>query len=137
MELRSILMMIACAVMLCGCSDPNKGVVTGTITIDGEVAGDGSITFAATNGLTGPVGTKVVDGQYEVELPIGASKVEIRIPVVVGQKKLYDTADSIVTDVMEESLPPWYNDETELTYDVPAGESTKDFEVSRKMRKRR
>ena len=131
------LITIACIVMAPGCADPNKGIVSGTIMVDGEVAGNGSIAFAAADGMTGPVGAKIVDGKYEVELPVGSAKVEIRIPVVVGQKKLYDTADSVVSDVMEESLPPRYNDKTELTYDVPSGESTKDFDLSRKIRKRR
>jgi len=130
-------MLIACLAMATGCSDPNIGIVSGSIMVDGEPAETGSITFAAEDGLTGPIGTKITDGQYSVELPIGMAKVEIRVPVVVGQKKLYNTPDSPVSDIMEESLPPRYNDETELTYDVVPGASVMDFELSRKIKKRR
>ncbi len=119
-----------------GCADPTKGIVSGIVLIDDELAETGSIVFSATDGKTGPVGTKITDGQYTVTLPVGSSKVEIRVPVVVGQKKLYDTPDSPVSDLMEESLPPWYNDETELTYEIPSGTSVKDFELSRKKRKK-
>lgn len=130
-------MVFVCLAMAAGCSDPNIGIVSGSVMIDGEPAETGSITFAAEDGLTGPIGTMIADGKYSVELPIGMAKVEIRVPVVVGQKKLYNTPDSPVSDVMEESLPPRYNDETELTYDVVPGESVKDFELSRKMKKPR
>jgi hypothetical protein len=33
-------------------------------------------------------------GKFSSEVPIGESKVEIRVPKVVGKKKLYDTPDS-------------------------------------------
>jgi hypothetical protein len=63
---------------------------------------------------------------------IGTAKVEIRIPKIVGQKKVYDTPDSPVRPIMDESLPKKYNDETELTFDVKPGANQHDFDLSTK-----
>jgi len=124
-------------VLFAGCAEPTTGIVSGTILIDDEPAETGSIVFSAVDRKTGPVGTKITDGDYTVEIPLGDMNVEIRVPIVVGQQKLYDTADSLSSNVMEESLPPWYNDETELTYVVEAGEAVKDFELSRSKKRKR
>ena len=57
------------------------------------------------------------------------SQNQIRVPKVVGQTRIYNTKDSPIQDVMQESLPPQYNDRTQLTYEVPSGKSTKDFDL--------
>ena len=63
-------------------------------------------------------------------MPFGSYLVQIRVPKIVGQTKIYDTPDSPIQDVMAESLPPWYNDETELTAEFVEGETNLDFELS-------
>ena len=60
------------------------------------------------------------------------SKVAIRVPKVVGERKLYDTPDSPVQPLMEESLPPEFNDRTELTLDVKPGVNERDFDLKAK-----
>ena len=109
-----------CIICLCasGCEEPTTGTVTGTITVDGDLPTTGYIGFTATDGKTGPVGGEVTDGEYTVVVPLGDAKVDIRIPKVVGKKRLYDTPDSPVQEVTEESLPPRFNDETELVHTV-------------------
>ena len=120
-----------------GCGDPNKGVVSGTILVDGEPA-EGSISFVPVDGKTAPQGDMIEEGKYEVELPVGQTKVEIRVARVIGQKRLYETdPNSEVANIYEESLPPKFNDETELTYEVPSGKSTKDFDLEAKKKKKR
>ena len=123
------LLAISLALFCLGCTDPTIGIVSGTITVDGEPA-DGAISFVPTDGKKGPTGGKVTAGQYEVTVPVGEAKVEIRMPKIVGQTRIYNTKDSPVQDVMEESLPKKFNDETELVYDVPAGASSKNFDLS-------
>ena len=115
-----------------GCSDSTIGIVSGTVTIDGEPAETGAVTFVPVDGKTGPAGTKIVDGAFEATLPVGPAKVQIRVPKIVGQTKIYNTPDSPIQDVMAESLPAKYNDETELIYDVPPGKSQHDFDLSTK-----
>ena len=132
---RSNLVILICCFAL-GCAEPTTGIVSGTVTVDGDLPTTGYIGFTATDGLTGPVGTEIVDGAYSLEVPLGETKVDIRIPKVVGQKRLYDTPDSPIQDLTAESLPPRYNDETELVYTVEAGEATKDFDVSTKVKRK-
>lgn len=121
--------------LVAGCSEPTTGIVEGTITVDGE-RHDGYIGFTATDGKTGPVGVEFVDGKYHAEVPLGEMGVEIRIPVVVGQQKLYNTPDSPIRDVQDELLPARYHDESELLHTVVPGEATKDFELTLKRKRK-
>ena len=116
-----------------GCEDrSNLGVVTGTITVDGAPPKTGSIAFFPADGKASTAGGEIIDGKYSTRVAFGSSRVEIRVPKVVGQKKLYDTPDSPVKSVLAESLPARYNDQTTLTIDVERGENQKDFALSTK-----
>jgi hypothetical protein len=121
-------------VILAGCSsgDPNSGEVSGTVTIDGQPAKEGAIAFMPVSGNAPTAGGVIADGKYTAKVHIGTAKVEIRIPKIVGQKKVYDTPDSPVRPIMDESLPKKYNDETELTFDVKPGANQHDFDLSTK-----
>jgi hypothetical protein len=115
-----------------GCADQNVGTVSGTITVDGAPVKSGSIAFFPVDGKASTSGAEIVAGQYTAKVPPGTVKVEIRVPKVVGQKKLYDTPDSPVKDLMAESLPAKYNDATELTLDVQPGKNRQDFPLTSK-----
>ena len=119
-----------------GCGIENVGIVSGTVNVDGSPALDGSIVFVPTDGKHAPAGGPITDGVFKVTAPTGPSKVEIRVPKIVGKIRIYNTKDSPIQDDMRESLPPRYNDETELTYDIPSGESEKNFEVSTLIKKK-
>jgi hypothetical protein len=113
-----------------GCEEPTRGVVTGTVTVDGAPAKSGSIAFFPVDGKSSTTGAEIADGQYRAEVPFGQQKVEIRVPKKVGEKKLYDTPDSPIKPILAESLPAKYNDATELTLEVKPGENQKDFQLS-------
>lgn len=115
-----------------GCSDPTIGTVTGTITVDGEPAETGSVAFIPTDGKGSTAGGKIVDGSYTAVVAVGVSRVEVRVPKIIGEQRLYDTKDSPVAPVWEESLPEKYHNESELTYDVPSGKSEKNFDLTTK-----
>lgn len=115
--------------ILCGCGDPTKGIVSGTITVDGQPAETGAISFIPLDGRSSTAGGVITDGQYTVNAAVTKVRVEIRVPKVVGEKKIYDTPDSPVQKVMQESLPAKFNDNSELRYDIPSGRSTKDFSL--------
>jgi hypothetical protein len=117
-----------------GCSkqDPNRGQVTGTVEVDGQPAAEGAIAFTPIDGNTAGTGGDIVNGRYTVNANIGPSKVAINVPKVVGERKLYDTPNSPVRPIVEESLPPQYNDQTTLTYDVKPGENEQNFSLKTK-----
>jgi hypothetical protein len=124
--------MMAAVLLVGGCDEPTSGVVTGVVAVDGAPAKEGAIAFFPTNGKSRTAGAEIIDGQYTAEVALGPSKVEIRVPKVVGEKKLYDTADSPIKKLMAESLPARYNDETELTIDIQPGENKRDFTLTTK-----
>jgi hypothetical protein len=130
MSRASLAVTILAAFMAPGCSEPTTGVVTGTVTVDGAPAKSGSIAFFPVDGKSSTSGAEIVGGQYSAKASFGTHKVEIRVPKVVGEKKLYDTADSPVKQILEESLPPRYNDETELTLEVKPGETQQDYDLT-------
>ena len=129
--MKQILVLLVLSVAALGCADPNIGTVSGTVSGDDEAPETGYVSFTDVDGKTGPVGAKIVDGQYTITLPIGDKKVAVRVPKVVGKKALYENdPNSPVQELTDEALPRWYNDETELTHTVVAGESTQDFVLS-------
>jgi hypothetical protein len=124
--------LLAAAFAAAGCAEPTRGVVTGTVTIDGAPAKSGAIAFFPVDGKSQTTGAAIIDGQYEAEVPFGAQKVEIRVSKKVGEKKLYDTPDSPIKPILAEALPARYNDATELTLEVQPGENRKDFALTTK-----
>jgi len=120
------------ALLLGGCSNDNTAEVTGTVLVDGKPAPRGSVSFIPADGKSPTAGAEIKDGKYSAKVPLGNSKVQIRVPKVVGQKKLYPTPDSPVQDLLEEVLPKKYNDETELTLDVKSGKNEKDWDLKSK-----
>lgn len=100
------------------------------VTIDGVAPETGSISFIPIDGSTPTAGSVIEKGKYDSEAPIGESKVEIRVPKVIGKKKLYDTPDSPVQDIMEEVLPPKYNEASELRFTGVKGKNEKNWELS-------
>lgn len=103
--------------------------VSGAVTINGEPVEKGSISFISIDGMSPTAGGIIEDGQYTSQAPLSEAKVEIRVPKVVGKKKLYDTPDSPVQEIMEELLPRKYNEDSELRYTAERGENKKDWEL--------
>jgi hypothetical protein len=130
---------IACSVFfalvlsLSGCGDgSNLAEVTGAVSIDGRPVDKGSITFIPADGQGPTTGAEIVAGKYTSEAPLGMSKVEIRVPRVIGKKRLYETADSPVQDIMEEVLPEKYNEKTELRLDAKPGRNEQNWDLQTK-----
>jgi hypothetical protein len=120
-----------CAVStIAGCTESNLGTVSGTVAVDGSPAKSGSIAFFPVNKKLPTAGAEIHDGEYQARVPLGTSKVEIRVSKVVGQRKLYNTPNSPSRPVLEESLPAKYNDETTLTLDVQRGANKQDYQLT-------
>ena len=128
----NLICIVVCA-FVCGCGPESKmATVTGSVTIDGTPAESGSISFIPVDGMTSTTGASITNGKFTSEAPIGESKVEIRVPKIVGKKKLYDTPESPVQNVMAEVLPAKYNESTELRFTAQKGKNEKNFELSAK-----
>src|SRR5215467_12030620 len=103
------LVLLVTSLMLAGCSRSDLGTVTGNVTVDGEPAKVGAISFFAVDGRAPTAGAPIVDGKYTAQVHPGLCIVQIRVSKVVGTKKLYDTPDSPVRQVWAEVLPAKYN----------------------------
>jgi hypothetical protein len=130
----SLVGLFAFPTLYAGCNgqDPNRGQVTGMVIVDGQPAVKGDISFTPIDGNSPAAGGEIIDGRYTANAYTGPSKVAVRVPKVVGQRKLYDTPDSPVQPIMEESLPPENNDETTLIFDVKPGPNNQDFSLRSK-----
>jgi hypothetical protein len=121
---------VLAVLVVAGCEKPKTGVVTGVVTVDGAPAKSGSIAFFPADPKSSTAGAEIVDGQYTAKVAFGSAKVEIRVPRVVGQKKLYNTPNSPVQPVVVEVLPAKYNDQSELTTDVKPGNNQQDYHLT-------
>ena len=132
-----LLIAVSCIPLLVACGSSGDGErVHGTVTVDGKPAENGSISFKFLGKDSSICGAEIREGKYEAIVPLGKSKVEIRVPEVIGQEKMYDTADSPVMDVTRESLPAKYNVKTELEIDVVAGANNKDWKLDGKRKRK-
>jgi hypothetical protein len=118
--------------LFAGCSRSDLGTVRGTVTVDGEPAKVGAISFFAVDGRAPTAGARIVDGKYTAQVHPGLCVVQIRVSKVVGSKKLYDTPDSPVREVWAEILPAKYNNNTQLKLDVKRGENIQEYAITTK-----
>jgi hypothetical protein len=120
-----------CLLLICfslGCSaDVKHGMLSGTVTLDGQPLKSGTIRFDSTNGKAHAADASITDGKYSAKIEPGDKRVSITSPKVIGKRKMYDTPDSPIVDVTEELLPKRYNAQSELTLKVEAGPQSKDF----------
>ena len=123
--------LIGCLVC-CGCSRSNRATVSGSVTVDGEPAKVGAISFFAVDNKAPTAGAQIVDGTYSAEVTPGMCMVQVRVSKIVGEKKLYDTPNSPVRKVWAEVLPAKYNDNTELKLEVKQGSNTQDYHLKSK-----
>jgi hypothetical protein len=117
---------------LVGCSRSDMGIVNGIVTVDGEPARVGAISFFAVDGRAPTAGAPIVDGKFSAQVNPGVCMVQIRVSKIVGKKKLYDTPGSPVREVWAEVLPAKYNNNTQLKLDVKRGENQQEYALSTK-----
>ncbi len=116
------------AALLLGCG-PALGTVSGTVTVDGQPLSKGVISFAPADGKGAPITVEIKGGSYTAQAVAGRKNVQISAPIVTGQRKEYNAADAPLVDITEESLPPKFNSESELTFELNRGNQTKDWSV--------
>lgn len=116
-----------------GCSkEATQGVVTGTVTLDGQPLKAGTIRFDAADGRAAATDASIIDGKFTAKVTPGDKRVTITSPKVTGKKKMYDTPDSPVFDVTEEQIPRRYNAQTDLKLTVKAGDQDAPFDLKSK-----
>ena len=122
--------LLVAVAMVAGCdSGPPMGDVTGTVTVNGAPAKTGAVSFFPVDGKAGTAGAVIEDGKYSARVPVGKARVEIRVPKIVGYKKLYATPNSPTQPIMEEVLPAKYNEQSEIELEVQRGKNEKNYDL--------
>jgi hypothetical protein len=122
---------IVSVLVAAGCSsDISHGTVSGTVTLDSGPLEKGLIRFVPADGQTATADATIENGAFTARVPVGEKRVSISAPKVGGKRKMYETADSPIVDVVHELLPDRYNVRSELTYTVQPGKQQQDFVLS-------
>ena len=121
------------AVVCLGCRDTGLATVEGLVTFDGEPVEEGSIVFEPADGAGAAVGGGIVNGQYRLAgengVPFGKKIVRISATRKTGQQ-VEPMPGVPLVDEVEQFIPPRYNQNTELTVDISAGDLIQDFPLS-------
>lgn len=125
--------LLALCVLAAGCGGPPRAQVQGTITLDGASLEGGMIEFTpeAGDGPTAAVGLGP-GGKYALDAPTGRMIVRIEANKVTGQRKVYNTPDSPMTDIVVSLVPPEYNKKSDLRTELKAGPNECNFELKTK-----
>ncbi len=132
-------LLLAClgVLVLVGCSEDKMAEVTGVVTVNGEIPAEGSsINFIPADGKSPSAGATLDKGKYSVRVPLGAMKVELRVPRPRNAAKgnFSKAGPGPGGDWIEESLPPEYNNSTTLTYEVKVGKNEKNWDIQTKQK---
>lgn len=118
--------------VVAGCGDSTRAMVSGTVTLDGQPLDVGTISFIPTGATKGPVaGATIIDGKYRIDPNKGAIIGTNRI-VFTGMKK---TGRKLVDgdETMDEYInviPPQYSTGSTLVRTIEPGENQCDFELT-------
>lgn len=116
-----------------GCSAPSgppTEVVSGNVTLDGKPLPQGTIGFFPVDGAGATSGAAITNGVYTANVPLGSKRVEIRAFKVIGQKVVYEgDPNSPKTDIKEETIPPRYNNQSDLKITVVKGKNPANFSL--------
>ena len=124
--LGNVLFLLVCSLLL-GCSGDGKYPVTGTVTWNGEpIPADhnGHVTFMPVDASIAPDSGPIVDGVYSFRSTPGEKKVEILISRPKGK-----VIESMGMAPEEMYIPEKYNELSELTVEVTAGENQLPFDL--------
>lgn len=121
-----------------GPSGPVRVEVYGTITMDGEVIPEGTISFIPDAATVGPTaGANIAKGDFEIKQngpAIGKYRVEIKAVRKTGKKIPAGTPAPAGTmiDEIEQYIPEKYNTKSELEIEFQSGRNEASFDLTSK-----
>ena len=131
MRLLSCVAAAGLLLILSGCSDLDRVVVSGRVTYNGQPVPKGTIRFIINDRPTA-MGT-IENGQYKVDhhggVPLGTGKVEIE-GFENTDKLVHGGATGVKVYEVKPILPPKYNTKTELTVEITPGNNEKNFDLT-------
>lgn len=124
---RLLALLALCCFGTIGCNSapsdmPKLAQVSGTVTLDGQPAGNLVVNFESANGQVA-FGNTDASGRYELSFANGAKGAEIGSNVV----RITTVLDAPTPPGYKDPVPAKYNVKSELNVEVKAGENTHDF----------
>jgi len=125
-----VLVVLICGLIGCGGSKrvlPDRNLVSGNVTLDGESLKQGSITFVSIDDIASGLvaSANIIDGHYEVQVTPGEKNVEINCFMKVP-------GGSEIEGEYAEFIPEKYNSKTTLQATVGGEKSEFDFDLKAK-----
>jgi hypothetical protein len=120
----------------CGYGSSDRVPVQGSVSFDGQPVDNGSIAFIPEE--KGKVGANadIVAGKYKLESGKGPNPGKYRVEIFwkkkTGRQVPTPGDESVMTDEIQQMLPPQYNTQSTLTTDIEAKSNTKDFTLTSK-----
>lgn len=99
-----------------GCAASSDCTVRGRVTFNDEPVKEGDILFIPEAGNARPSAGKVIDGEFDCDVPVGRHKVEIR-----ASRPMPGVTVAGMGNVYEDYVPSRYNSATELHAEVRSG----------------
>ena len=116
----------------CGGEDgPATEMVSGTVTLDGAALENGQIRFSPVDGLSSGGAGIIANGKYSVKTPHANMKVEIMSFQEIPGKMIEPNPGEKIP-ATKQIIPTKFNQNSELTADVKAGQTEFDFELTSK-----
>lgn len=119
----------------CGGSKYETAQVSGTVRMNGKPLPNAAMTFQPVGGGMASVGVTDQDGRYTLEFydsgQSGAVVANHRVVIRTHRRSnTEDTSSDISNPNLRDPIPQRYNDNTELTMEVPAeGTDSADFDL--------
>jgi len=115
---RSSIFALAIVVLSVSCNNaPRKYRVVGTVSWMGQVVAEGNINFFPEDGSVQPVTAKIINGQYDAQVPAGKMKVEIFADKDLGY------SEAMHQNVKTRLIPEEYNSLSKIEIVVQANDS--------------
>jgi len=130
-------LLAALGIVTMGCGNsglPPLGTVHGTVTVAGQPIEGAAIEFTPANGRPS-VGETDAAGNYNLMFTYDADGALVgkhTVRITTARAGVMSEGDGPSVEAREEMLPAKYNEASELTVDVVAGDNTFDFDLEGK-----
>jgi hypothetical protein len=115
---------------LSGCQSREHPLLSGKVSLNGEMVANGEITFLAVDGKTPSASAVIRDGTYSVPVPPGKKLVKITGIKITGSRPAYDAPNSPMIELTDQYIPEEFNDQSKLEREVTTS-ATLDFELTK------
>ncbi|MCY2987273.1 MAG: hypothetical protein NTY19_05325 [Planctomycetota bacterium] len=127
-----LLLLVVSGTTGCGSSgDLKRAAVEGSVTLDGTVLEEGTISFLPTAGTTGPAGySQIVQGKYSIDARSGPAVGKNLVQILAYRDLGNKTAEGEA--YKNQVVPDKYNSASTLVVETTQGKNSRSFDLKSK-----